>query len=268
MTDAKTLTETYIISPALERAVRAAEVLQKPLLIRGEPGTGKTTLASAVAASRKRPLLRWNVKSTTKAQEGLYTYDTVQRLHDSRFSEGDVSDVAKYIRLGALGRAFKSDEPTVVLIDEVDKADIEFPNDLLNELDEMQFHIRETDETVSAKHRPLVFITSNAEKELPDAFLRRCLFHYIDFPDKDQMTAILKAHHPDLGEALMTDCLNRFFSIREDSFLKKKPSTSELIDWVRILRAEGFEGVGQHEKLPHPEALLKREEDHFRIVGK
>ena len=227
--------ENYIASDELIRSVNIAAALKKPLLLKGEPGTGKTMLAEAIAKSLGMELLIWNIKSTTKAQDGLYVYDTVQRLYDSQFGEEGVNDIAKYIRLGKLGEAFKSSRQAVLLIDEIDKADLEFPNDLLWELDQMEFYIPETGETVKAKVRPIVIITSNAEKELPDAFLRRCIFHYIAFPDAPMMERIIKAHYPGLEETLIGGVLDAFYRIRELKGLQKKPGTSEILDWIQAL---------------------------------
>lgn len=223
----------YIVTDELRNAVNIAIALQKPLLIKGEPGTGKTMLAQSIADSMGMPLLIWNIKSTTKAQEGLYVYDTVQRLYDSQFGEGDVGNIKKYIKLGKLGESFLADEQVVLLIDEIDKADLEFPNDLLWELDQMSFYIPETRETISAKHRPIVIITSNAEKELPDAFLRRCIFHYIAFPDAEGMERIVKVHHPNLDRRLLEQAMETFYMLRNIPNVQKKPSTSELIDWLQ-----------------------------------
>src|SRR3989338_7795931 len=231
-------TDDYIASPELEAIVNVAICLERPLLIKGEPGTGKTLLAHSIAKALGMPFLRWNIKSTTKAQEWLYVYDPVQRLNGSRFGDRDVGNIAQYIHLGKLGQAFSADEQVVLLIDEVDKADIEFPNDLLAELDDMQFYIPETKVTISAKQRPIVIITSNNEKELPDAFLRRCVFHFIRFPDKDTLTQIVLAHFPTLQADLLTAALEVFFDLRAVDALKKKPSTSELLDWLKLLLAE------------------------------
>ena len=228
-------TENYVASPELMGAVDIAVALQKPLLIKGEPGTGKTMLAQAVADALGKKLIIWNVKSTTKAQDGLYVYDVVQRLYDSQFGSAGVDDIAKYIKLGKLGEAFSSDEQVVLLIDEVDKADLEFPNDLLWELDKMEFYIPETKETVKAKQRPIVIITSNAEKELPDAFLRRCIFHYIAFPTQEQMEKIIRVHFDKLDEALLAQAMQAFYWLRSIDSIEKKPSTSELVDWLRAL---------------------------------
>ncbi|GAB4266152.1 MAG: MoxR family ATPase [Deferrisomatales bacterium] len=257
-------TEGYVASRALQDAVNVAMALERPLLIKGEPGTGKTVLAHHIARGLGMELLVWNVKSTTKARDGLYTYDTVQRLNDARFGDGDVRDIGRYIKLGPLGRAFASPERVVLLIDEVDKADIEFPNDLLAELDEMRFEILETGETVRAARRPVVVITSNSEKELPDAFLRRCVFHYIDFPDEAQMRAIVEVHHPGLPQALLDGALRVFYGLREVPGLRKKPSTSELLDWIRALLASGarLPADGEDpEAIPFLGALVKMQED-------
>jgi MoxR-like ATPase len=254
-------TAKYITSDALESAVNVALALERPLLVRGEPGTGKTLLAHHVAQALGMPLLRWHVKSTTKAAEGLYVYDTVQRLHDSRFGDGNVGDIRRYIRLGPVGEAFKSDVQVVLLIDEVDKADLEFPNDLLHELDEMQFFIPETGEEVVAKHRPFVVITSNNEKELPDAFLRRCIFHFIEFPDKELMTRIVRVHHPDVEETLVRQCLETFYGLREVPRLRKRPSTSELVDWIAALVRAGIDPARLENEVPLLGTLLKKEQD-------
>ena len=254
-------TEDYIADSALLADVNAAIVLQKPLLVRGEPGTRKTMLAQAISQSLGKRLIRWHVKSTTKAQEGLYTYDVVQRLNDSRFGGGDVGNIAHYIKMGPLGEAFSSNEQVIVLIDEIDKADIEFPNDLLRELDEMAFYIPETNETIESKHRPIVLITSNAEKELPDAFLRRCLFHYIEFPSPERMRQIVAAHYPNLDADLVTTAIERFYAIRKVDGLRKKPSSSELLDWLAVLSRMGASSELIREQLPLMSTLIKREQD-------
>ncbi len=252
----------YVTSEPLRNAVNVSIVLGRPLLIRGEPGTGKTLLAYSIAGGLGKKLMCWNIKSTTKAQEGLYVYDTVQRLNDSRFGDKDVSDIKQYIKLGKLGQAFTSPEQVVLLIDEVDKADIEFPNDLLNELDEMSFYIPETNETVSAIHRPITIITSNAEKELPDAFLRRCIFHYIEFPTPRLMEEIVQVHFPDIKNGLMREALKSFYALRGLDDLRKRPSTSELIDWMRALIAGGVSPEAMSKELPYLGTLLKKETDH------
>jgi MoxR-like ATPase len=253
--------EDYIASSDLRNAVNVAVALERPLLVRGEPGTGKTLLAHSIAQGLGKRLLIWNIKSTTKAQEGLYVYDTVQRLNDSRFGTGDVSDIKRYIKLGKLGESFVSDEQVVLLIDEVDKADMEFPNDLLNELDVMSFYIVETRETIKAKHRPIVIVTSNAEKELPDAFLRRCVFHYIEFPTTEIMEEIVKVHHPNLKADLLKEALTSFYALRGVDQFRKKPSTSELIDWIKVIMASGTPPGQLKEKIPYMGALLKKEVD-------
>ncbi|MGE0712233.1 MAG: AAA family ATPase [Planctomycetota bacterium] len=254
-------TDSYLTNDALEAAVNCALTLERPLLVKGEPGTGKTLLAEAIAAGLGMPLLRWHVKSTTRAQDGLYVYDTVQRLYDSRFGDGDVKDIRSYIKVGPLGQAFQAEQRVVLLIDEVDKADIEFPNDLLHELDRMRFSIVETGDEVAAKHRPVVVITSNNEKELPDAFLRRCVFHFIDFPEPDLMQRIVRVHHPSLEEKLLTQALEAFYELRKMGRLRKRPSTSELIDWIAALRAAGVTKVLWEKNLPFLGALLKKEQD-------
>jgi MoxR-like ATPase len=254
-------TTSYLTSDALESAVNCALALERPLLVKGEPGTGKTLLAEAIAEGLGMRLVRWHVKSTTRAQDGLYVYDTVQRLYDSRFGDGDVKDIRRYIRLGPLGQAFSAEERVVLLIDEVDKADLEFPNDLLHELDRMRFHIPETGDEVVAKQRPVVVITSNNEKELPDAFLRRCVFHFIDFPDKALMQEIVAVHHPKLDETLVEQTIQTFYQIREMRRLRKRPSTSELIDWIAALKASGIKNVKLEQNLPFLGTLLKKEQD-------
>jgi len=251
----------YVISDALKNAVNVSIVLKRPLLVRGEPGTGKTLLSHSISVSLGKPLIRWHVKSTTKAAEGLYVYDTVQRLNDSRFGGKDVSNIKHYIKLGKLGQSFTAPEQVVLLIDEVDKADLEFPNDLLNELDEMSFYIPETDETISAKHRPIVIITSNNEKELPDAFLRRCIFHYIDFPEPPLMEEIVKVHFPDIKSTLLKEALETFYTLRKIDDFRKKPSTSELIDWIQALMASGLDGKIKDGEIPFLGTLIKKEND-------
>ncbi|BDG74528.1 AAA family ATPase [Roseomonas fluvialis] len=231
-------TERYVAGRDLEVAVNAAVALQRPLLVKGEPGTGKTVLAQEIAKALGYPLIEWHIKSTTKAQQGLYEYDAVSRLRDGQLGDPRVHDIANYIVRGKMWDAFESEQPVVLLIDEIDKADIEFPNDLLLELDRMQFFVYETRKTVAAKHRPVVIITSNNEKELPDAFLRRCFFHYIRFPDRETMEMIVKAHYPDIRQGLLREALNVFFEIRDVNELKKKPATSELLDWLKLLTIE------------------------------
>ena len=261
-------TSDYVTSGPLRNAVNVAIALGRPLLIRGEPGTGKTKLAHSIAHGLAKKLIVWNIKSTTKAQEGLYVYDTVQRLNDSRFGDRDISDIAQYIKPGKLGQAFASPEQLVLLIDEIDKADIEFPNDLLNELDEMSFHIPETNETISAVHRPITVITSNAEKELPDAFLRRCIFHYIEFPDSLLMEEIVRVHFPDIKSTLLDEALKTFYSLRRIDDFRKKPSTSELIDWIQALIAGGVDHETISSQVPFVGALLKKETDYDYFVNK
>ncbi|GBF33551.1 ATPase [Desulfocucumis palustris] len=256
----------YLASEDLENAVNIAMALGRPLLIKGEPGTGKTMLAKSVAQGLEMPFLIWNIKSTTKAKEGLYVYDTVQRLYDSQFKDRDVSDIKQYIKLGKLGESFVSDTQTVLLIDEVDKADLEFPNDLLWELDIMNFYIPETGETIAAKHRPLVIITSNAEKELPDAFLRRCIFHYIAFPDEEMMARIVKVHYPELEANLLAETLKAFYWLRSIPGLQKKPSTSELLDWIQALVVGGIEPERLSAEIPFLGVLLKKNQDFDQLL--
>lgn len=255
----------YIASESLTEIVNIAIELEKPLVIRGEPGTGKTLLARSISESLGLPLHAWHVKSTSKASEGLYTYDALQRLNDSRFGDKDVSQIGHYIKLGPLGQAFSKDERSIVLIDEIDKADMEFPNDLLHELDAMSFYIPETSETITAKKRPIVIITSNAEKELPDAFLRRCIFHYISFPNKEEMRAILDVHFPDLAEKLVEMALEKFYWLRSIDDLRKRPSTSELLDWVQALHRGQFPVERLKKELPFLGVLLKKEIDLERM---
>ncbi len=259
-------TDDYVATEDLTIAVNAAVTLERPLLIKGEPGTGKTELAKQVARGLGLHMIEWNIKSTTKAQQGLYEYDAVSRLRDSQLGEEKVHDVKNYIRKGKLWQAFEAEKKVVLLIDEVDKADIEFPNDLLQELDKMEFFVYETGETIVAKQRPIVIITSNNEKELPDAFLRRCFFHYIRFPDEDTLRQIVKVHHPGIKDALLTTALTQFFELREQPGIKKKPSTSEVLDWLKLLLAEDLtsedirrEGANALPKLHG--ALLKNEQD-------
>jgi MoxR-like ATPase len=254
-------TPTYLTNDAIEAAVNAALALERPLLVRGEPGTGKTLLAEAITESLGMEIIHWPVKSTTRAQDGLYVYDTVQRLYDSRFGEGDVKDIRHYIKLGPLGRAFAAKKRVVLLIDEVDKADLEFPNDLLHELDRMRFVINETGDEVVAQERPIVVITSNNEKELPDAFLRRCVFHFIDFPDPELMRRIVKVHHPDIDRALVDQAVVTFYALRELPRIRKRPSTSELIDWIAVLKRAGIGGERFIKELPFLGVLLKKEQD-------
>ncbi len=261
-----TSTDTYVATGDLTVAVNAAVTLERPLLVKGEPGTGKTELARQVAQSLNVPMIEWHIKSTTRAQQGLYEYDAVSRLRDSQLGEERVHDVKNYIRKGKLWQAFEAESKVVLLIDEIDKADIEFPNDLLQELDKMEFHVYETDETIRARVRPIVIITSNNEKELPDAFLRRCFFHYIRFPDMETMKKIVDVHHPGLKDALLTTALTQFYELRETAGLKKKPSTSEVLDWLKLLLAEDLsaedlkrDGANALPKLHG--ALLKNEQD-------
>ncbi|MEY3008081.1 MAG: hypothetical protein RI942_2423 [Pseudomonadota bacterium] len=247
-------TERYVATDDLRMAVNAAVALKRPLLIKGEPGTGKTMLAEEVAAGLGMRLIQWHIKSTTKAQQGLYEYDAVSRLRDSQLGDGRVQDIANYIKKGKLWEAFEADEQVVLLIDEIDKADIEFPNDLLVEIDRMEFFVYETGETIKARHRPVIIITSNNEKELPDAFLRRCFFHFINFPDRDTMRQIVDVHYPNIKQSLVNEALEVFFDVREIPGLKKKPSTSELIDWLKLLMADDI-----------PDAILK-DRDHTKAI--
>jgi MoxR-like ATPase len=259
-------TDSYVAGDDLTVAVNAAVALERPLLVKGEPGTGKTELARQVAQALDLPMIEWSIKSTTKAQQGLYEYDAVSRLRDSQLGDPRVNDVANYIRKGKLWTAFEADGKVVLLIDEIDKADIEFPNDLLQELDRMEFYVYETGQTVAARHRPIVIITSNNEKELPDAFLRRCFFHYIRFPDAETLQAIVRVHFPDIKQTLLTAALTQFYALRDTGGLKKKPSTSEVLDWLKLLLAEdlGPEDLRGDGKSALPRlhgALLKNEQD-------
>ena len=253
--------DKYVVTNELMNAVNVSIALEKPLLIKGEPGTGKTMLAEAIADALDMELIIWGIKSTTKAQEGLYVYDTVQRLYDSQFGEGNVGDISQYIKLGKLGEAFTSDKQVVLLIDEIDKADLEFPNDLLWELDKMEIYINETKETVKTKHRPIVIITSNAEKELPDAFLRRCIFHYIEFPNKEKMEEIVKVHFGDIDRKLSEKALEAFYELRGMDDLQKKPSTSELLDWIQALMISGVDINNLKKEMPFVGVLLKKNQD-------
>jgi MoxR-like ATPase len=258
-------TNRYILSDALKEIVNAAIVLQRPLLLKGEPGTGKTELAQVIAEDLNLRLIRWNIKSTTKATDGLYVYDTVQRLNDSRFHDKDVSDIRQYIKFGKLGESLRCDDQVVLLIDEIDKADLEFPNDLLLELDQMSFDVVETGDHFKAKRRPIVVITSNSEKELPDAFLRRCLFHYIEFPSSAMMEKIAQVHYPNLKPALLSQIVARFYFIRQKHELRKRPSTSELLDWVQAIVAGGISEQELNKRLPFLGVLLKTEDDIARV---
>ncbi len=251
----------YVASEELMHAVNVSIALQKPLLIKGEPGTGKTMLAQSIADALNKRLVIWNIKSTTKAQDGLYLYDTVQRLYDSQFGEGDVANIKKYIKLGKLGEAFTAEEQVVLLIDEIDKADLEFPNDLLWELDKMEFYVNETKETIRTNHRPIVIITSNAEKELPDAFLRRCIFHYIEFPDAEKMEEIIQVHYSDIEQNLLKQAMDTFYWIRGMKEIQKRPSTSELLDWLQALVLSGIPLAKIKEEIPYVGVLLKKNQD-------
>lgn len=253
--------DDYVVTKELMNAVNVSIALQKPLLIKDEPGTGKTMLAESISKALDMDLIIWGIKSTTKAQEGLYVYDTVQRLYDSQFGEGNVSDIKQYIKLGKLGEAFTSDKQVVLLIDEIDKADLEFPNDLLWELDKMEFYINETKETIKTKHRPIVIITSNAEKELPDAFLRRCIFHYIEFPDAEKMEEIINVHFGNIDQKLCQKALEAFYEIRKMDEIQKKPSTSELLDWIQALMISGVDIENLSSEMPFVGVLLKKNQD-------
>ncbi len=259
-------TADYIASEDLRNSVDVSVALGRPLLIKGEPGTGKTMLAGSIAEGLGLRQIVWNIKSTTKARDGLYIYDTVQRLYDSQFGDRDVSDISQYIRMGKLGEAFLAEEPVVLLIDEIDKADLEFPNDLLWELDMMSFFVPETGTTIAAKRRPIVIITSNAEKELPDAFLRRCIFHYISFPDPDMMLNIVRVHHPGLEDRLVREAMDAFYWIRSVSGLQKKPSTSELLDWVQALVVGGVPLEKIRQEIPLLGVLIKKNQDFDMIL--
>ena len=253
--------DDYVVTKELMNAVNVSIALQKPLLIKGEPGTGKTMLAESISKALDMDLIIWGIKSTTKAQEGLYVYDTVQRLYDSQFGEGNVSDIKQYIKLGKLGEACTSDKQGVLLIDEIDKADLEFPTDLLWELDKMEFYINETKETIKTKHRPIVIITSNAEKELPDAFLRRCIFHYIEFPDAEKMEEIINVHFGNIDQKLCQKALEAFYEIRKMDEIQKKPSTSELLDWIQALMISGVDIENLSSEMPFVGVLLKKNQD-------
>src|SRR4030043_1320611 len=260
-------TDEYVLSQALRDNVNVSIALGRPLIVKGEPGTGKTLLAHSIATGLGKQLIIWNIKSTTKARDGLYMYDTIQRLNDARFGEGDVCDIKRYIKLGKMGEAFKTEDQDALLIDEIDKAGLEFPNDLLNELDEKSFYIPETGETIKAKHRPIVIITSNAEKELPDAFLRRCIFHYIEFPDHNLMEEIARVHFPDIRDSLLSQALSTFYSLRKIDDFRKKPSTSELIDWIRVLIASSTPDKAIANEIPFAGTLLKKETDYAYFVN-
>jgi MoxR-like ATPase len=262
-------TNSYLTDPGLEAAVNAALALQRPLLVKGEPGTGKTLLATAIAEAQGRELIHWPVKSTTRAQDGLYVYDTVQRLYDARFGDAGpegVKDIRRYIKLGPLGRALKSSARIVLLIDEVDKADLEFPNDLLHELDRMRFTVAETGDEVVAQERPVVIITSNNEKELPDAFLRRCVFHFIDFPEPELMKRIVRVHHPSLDEEIVDQAIGAFYEVRGVPRIRKRPSTSELIDWITVLASHDVAAERIRAELPFTGVLLKKEQDNATVA--
>jgi MoxR-like ATPase len=260
-------TASYLTNDALEHAVDCALALERPLLVKGEPGTGKTLLAEAIAETLGLEIIHWPVKSTTRAQDGLYLYDTVQRLYDARFGDGDVKDIRHYIKHGPLGRAFASEKRVVLLIDEVDKADLEFPNDLLHELDRMRFVVGETGDEIVAKERPVVVITSNNEKELPDAFLRRCVFHFIDFPDPELMKRIVRVHHPKIEDALVDQAVVAFYELRDLPRLRKRPSTSELVDWIAVLKRAGIGEQRFIRELPFLGVLLKKEQDMELVKG-
>ncbi len=260
-------TASYIASKALVDAVNCAAALERPLLVKGEPGTGKTLLARHVAEGLGMPLESWQIKSTSKAEDGLYVYDTVQRLNDARFGDGNVKDIRSYIRMGPLGRVFVAKSRQVLLIDEIDKADLEFPNDILLELDEMRFTVMETGDEIVARERPMVIITSNNEKELPDAFLRRCVFHFIDFPDVEQMREIIAVHHPQVEKALLEQVLTKFYWLRDQKELRKRPSTSELIDWITALVRAGVKPSHLEAEIPFMGALLKNEQDTRAIAA-